>query len=321
MYILLSGVPPFFGETEEEIFEKIKKCKYDFTPPPFKKVSKNCKDLIRRLLEPKKQYRIKANEALRHPFFTESFDPNSAMTENKDLNVLKNFVNPFKYMSKFHEAVAVFLCLHYIPPEEENMIKTVFRYLDKDGKGIISKETMKEGLVEIGIDISDEELKKIFDQIDEDESEFIEYQEFIRNTCDIKKLMNEPNLKNAFHAICGDKELMNGEDIKKFVFHDAIVKEQTLKEYFDSFGMRYEESIGFNDFYNMMKNNQKLKTEENLEKNEKNKKFEFKGVVIDEKAEEEENGGLGDNEEVIENGSDKFKIRKDKEEKNENENK
>ena len=102
MYILLSGVPPFFGETEEEIFEKIKKCKYDFTPPPFKKVSKNCKDLIRRLLEPKKQYRIKANEALRHPFFTESFDPNSAMTENKDLNVLKNFVNPFKYMSKFH---------------------------------------------------------------------------------------------------------------------------------------------------------------------------------------------------------------------------
>ena len=180
---------------------------------------------------------------------------------------------------------------------------------------------MKEGLVEIGIDISDEELNKIFDQIDEDESEFIEYQEFIRNTCDIKKLMNEPNLKNAFHAICGDKELMNGEDIKKFVFHDAIVKEQTLKEYFDSFGMRYEESIGFNDFYNMMKNNQKLKTDENLEKNEKNKKFEFKGVVIDEKAEEEENGGLGDNEEVIENGSDKFKIRKDKEEKNENENK
>ena len=90
MYILLSGVPPFFGETEEEIFEKVKKCKYDFTPAPFKKVSKNCKDLIRRLLEPKKQYRIKANEALRHPFFTESFDPNSAMTEDKDLNILIN---------------------------------------------------------------------------------------------------------------------------------------------------------------------------------------------------------------------------------------
>ena len=307
MYILLSGVPPFFGDTEEEIFEKIKKCKYDFTPAPFKKVSKNCKDLIRRLLEPKKQYRIKANEALRHPFFTESFDPNSAMTEDKDLNVLKNFINPLKYCSKFHEAIAVFLCVNYLPPDEEKTLKTVFRYLDKDGKGIITKEIMKKSLEEIGIDISDEDLQKVFDDIDEDGSSFTEYQEFIRNTCDIKKLINEPNLKNVFHVICGEKDLMTGQDIKNFVFHDSIVREETLKEYFDSFGMKFEDSIGFDDFFKMIKNNQKLG------KSEKNKKFEFKGVVIDEKAEEEENGGNIDNEEVVENGSGKFKINKEKE--------
>ena len=306
MYILLSGVPPFFGETEEEIFEKIKKCKYDFTPAPFKKVSKNCKDLIRRLLEPKKQYRIKANEALRHPFFTESFDPNSAMTEDKDLNILKNFINPFKYCSKFHEAIAVFLCVNYLPPDEEKTLKTVFRYLDKDGKGIITKDIMKKSLEEIGIDITDENLQKVFDDIDEDGSSFIEYQEFIRNTCDINKLINEPNLKNVFHVICGEKELMTGQDIKNFVFHDSIVRDETLKEYFDSFGMKFEDSIGFDDFFKMIKNNQKLG------KTEKNKKFEFKGVVIDEKAEEEENGGNIDNEEVVENGSGKFKINKEK---------
>ena len=313
MYILLSGVPPFFGETEEEIFEKIKKCKYDFTPAPFKKVSKNCKDLIRRLLEPKKQYRIKANEALRHPFFTESFDPNSAMTEDKDLNILKNFINPFKYCSKFHEAIAVFLCVNYLPPDEEKTLKTVFRYLDKDGKGIITKDIMKKSLEEIGIDITDENLQKVFDDIDEDGSSFIEYQEFIRNTCDINKLINEPNLKNVFHVICGEKELMTGQDIKNFVFHDSIVRDETLKEYFDSFGMKFEDSIGFDDFFKMIKNNQKLG------KTEKNKKFEFKGVVIDEKAEEDENGGNIDNEEVVENGSGKFKINKEKENVKENE--
>ena len=318
MYILLSGVPPFFGETEEEIFEKVKKCKYDFTPAPFKKVSKNCKDLIRRLLEPKKQYRIKANEALRHPFFTESFDPNSAMTEDKDLNVLKNFINPVKYMSKFHEAVAVFVCVNYIPPEEENTLKTVFRFLDKNGKGIISKETMKEGLEEIGININDEELKKIFNEIDEDGSEFIEYQEFIRNTCDLKKLINEANLKNVFNVICGDKDFMNGQDIKNFVFHDAIVQEETLKEYFDSFGMKFEDTIGFDEFYNMIKNNQKLGKNEKNQKIEKSKKYEYKGDIIDEKNEEEENGAIGDNGEVVENGSGKFKIKKEQEENNEN---
>ena len=308
MYILLSGVPPFYGDTEEEIFEKIKKCKYDFTPPPFKKVSKNCKDLIRRLLEPKKQYRIKAIEALRHPFFTESFDPNSAMTEDKDLNVLKNFINPIKYQSKFHEAIAVFLCVNFITTEEENTLKTVFRYLDKDGKGIISLEMMKKSLEEIGIEISDEELQKVFDQIDENGSSFIEYQEFIRNTCDIKKLMSEQNLKNVFNTISSNNNTMTGQDIKNFIFHDAIVREETLKEYFDSFGMKFEDSIVFDDFYNMIRNNQKFG------KKEKKQKFEFKGDIIEEKNEEEENGGNIDD--VVENGSGKFKIKK--EETNEN---
>ena len=60
---------------------------------------------------------------------------------------------------------------------------------------------------------------------------------------------------------------MNGQDIKNFVFHDAIVQEETLKEYFDSFGMKFEDTIGFDEFYNMIKNNQKLG------KNEKNQKI------------------------------------------------
>ena len=79
------------------------------------------------------------------------------MTEDKDLNILKNFIKPVKYCSKFHEAVAVFLFFNHLSPEEENSLKTVFRYLDKDGKGIITKEIMKKSLEEIGIDISDEE--------------------------------------------------------------------------------------------------------------------------------------------------------------------
>jgi len=339
MYILLGGIPPFYGDTEEEIFEKIKKCQYDFSPPPFKKVSKNCKDLIRRLLEPKKQYRIKANEALRHPFFTESFDPNSAMTENKDLNVLKQFITPVKYPSKFHEAVVAYLCVNFMPEEEEKTLKTVFRYLDKENKGIITLDAIKQCLEEIDVEISDEQLKQIFDSIDQDGSGVIEYQEFIRNACDIKKLMSEPNLKNVFHSICGDKEIMTGEDIKRFVFHDSVVHEQTLNEYFDQIGMKLEDSIKFDDFFNMIKNNTKFGgKEKEKEKDEgriKHKKHEsryaFKGPVIDEEKadeedgaisprkkyrededeEEEENGGKKENGEVKINGIEKNYLNED----------
>jgi len=292
MYILLSGIPPFYGDTEEEIFDKIKKCEYDFSPPPFKKVSKNCKDLIRRLLEPKKQYRIKANEALRHPFFTESFDPNTAMTENKDLNVLKQFITPVKYASKFHEAIVAFLCVNFLPVEEENTLKTVFRYLDKENKSIITKDAIKECLEEINVNINDDELQKIFDSIDENGSGLIEYQEFIRNACDVKTLMSESNLKNVFHAICGDREIMTGEDIKKFVFHDSLVHEQTLKEFFDQIGMKMEDTLTFDDFFNMIKNNTKFnnKNEDKGKYKRAESRYAFKGPVIEEKEDEEEGG-------------------------------
>ena len=312
MYILLSGIPPFSGDTEEEIFEKIKKCEYDFSPLPFKNVSKNCKDLIRKLLEPNKHYRIKADEALRHPFFTESFDPSLAMTEDKDLNILKHFINPINYQSKFHEKIIAVLCVDFLPAEEENKLKAVFRYMDKNNKGIITKEIMKECLEEINLQVSDEDLTKIFDNLDENSSGYIEYEEFIRNVCNIENLINESNLKNVFHSITGDKDIMTGEDIKKFIFHDLKVQEKALREFFEQFGMQIEDKINFNQFYYMIKNNAKLQKDDVNKKKLKESKYTFIGNVIDEeKGEEEqkeneldnvENGGTMENDEKKDNG-------------------
>lgn len=326
MYILLCGEPPFYGDSEEEIFEKVKKCDYSFSNPAFKKVSKNCKDLIRKLLEPKIQYRIKAKEALRHPFFTENFDPNSAMTENTDLNYLKQFINPIGYISKFHEAIIAFLCVNFISADEEKNLRKLFRYMDKEGKNAIGKDRMKECLEEIDIYVTDEELDKIFNTVDENGTGFIEYQEFIRNACDIKSLLSESNLKNVFHAICGDKDIMTGEDIKKFIFHDAKINDQALKEYFDSFGMKYESSMKFEEFYNMIKKNKKFgsKKKSSSKKKVRVSKYVFKGPVIDEAKGEEEQESNDDENRVDNDGDNEEENEKndenDEEKKEENNN-
>ena len=315
MYILLCGEAPFTGDTEEEIFDKVKKCEYNFSNPAFKKVSKNCKDLIRRLLEPKKQYRITARDALRHPFFTESFDPNSAMTENTDLNYLKHIINPINYVSKFHETIIAFLCVNYISVDEENNLRKLFRYMDKEGKNSISKKDLKLTLEEIDIKVSDEELNKIFETVDENGTGFIEYQEFLRNACDIKTLLSEKNVKNVFHAICGDKNLMSGEDIKRFVFHGAKIKEEALKEYFDSFGMKYETSIDFDEFYRMIKKNKKYAPKK---KKKKKSKYLFEGPVIDEDEKEEEAQSNDDVKEENDGDNEEENEKEDNEENNEN---
>ena len=97
--------------------------------------------------------------------------------------------------SKFLGDIVAYLCVNFIPDEEEKTLKTVLRYKDKDNKSIITKESVNQCLDEIDVDITDEELKQIFDSIDGNGNGLIEYQEFIRNACDFKALMSESNWK------------------------------------------------------------------------------------------------------------------------------
>ena len=263
MYILLCGEPPFQGNSEEEIFQKIKKCQYNFKPKEFNDVSNNCKDLIKKLLEPKKKKRIKASEALKHPFFSESFNPSRAMTENKDLSILEKLIKFKKKYSKFHETMYAFICNNYIGIDEEKKLRAVFRYIDKEDKNALSKDALKKCLKEINIHLPDEEFDKIFKILDANRTEYIEYQEFLRATCDKNALLTEENLKNAFLALSGgdEKECINADDIKKFIFHDNIIKENKFNEYLNQFGMKSDDTINFEQFCDMMKNGKKLNGE------------------------------------------------------------
>mmetsp|Transcript_106562 Transcript_106562/g.159431 ORF Transcript_106562/g.159431 Transcript_106562/m.159431 type:complete len:86 (-) Transcript_106562:612-869(-) len=50
LYILLSGVPPFYGNTDPEILNMVKKGVYSFDIPEFKGVSEAAKDLIKKMI-------------------------------------------------------------------------------------------------------------------------------------------------------------------------------------------------------------------------------------------------------------------------------
>ncbi|KAF8395496.1 hypothetical protein HHK36_019442 [Tetracentron sinense] len=57
IYILLSGVPPFWDETEQGIFEQVLKGELDFISDPWPSISDSAKDLVRKMLvrDPKKR--------------------------------------------------------------------------------------------------------------------------------------------------------------------------------------------------------------------------------------------------------------------------
>ena len=312
MYILLCGEPPFQGNSEEEIFKKIKKCQYSFKPKEFDEVSKNCKDLIRKLLEPKKRRRIKASDALRHPFFTEFFNPSKAMTENKDLNVLKTLINYKKPTSKFHETIYAFLCNNYISIDEEKKLREVFRYIDKEEKNSFTKDDLKKTFKEINIDLNQELLNNVFILLDSNKNDIIEYQEFLRATCDKKTLLTESNLKNTFLAISGgkEKEFISSNDIKKFIFHNSNIKEEVFNKYLAQFGMKKDDKIDFGQFVDIIKNDKKLDEKDNKE--EAHKEINKEEDKKDEINKEENNKDEINNEEDIKEDVNKEKDYKDK---------
>ena len=51
LYILLSGVPPFWGETEQQIFDSILKGHIDFHSDPWPHITSGAKSAVRAMLQ------------------------------------------------------------------------------------------------------------------------------------------------------------------------------------------------------------------------------------------------------------------------------
>ncbi|XP_057446315.1 calcium-dependent protein kinase 26-like isoform X2 [Lotus japonicus] len=66
LYILLSGMPPFWGKTKSHIFEAVKAAALRFPSEPWDRVSESAKDLIKGMLCTEPSLRLTAQEVLDH---------------------------------------------------------------------------------------------------------------------------------------------------------------------------------------------------------------------------------------------------------------
>ena len=63
--------------------------------------------------------------------------------------------------------------------KERSKLKSYFKSLDEDGGGSIGLEELEDPLISLGIAESREEVKKIMDSVDDDQSGVIEFKEFL----------------------------------------------------------------------------------------------------------------------------------------------
>ena len=91
LYILLSGVPPFWGETNDRIFDAIRRGHLDFSEDPWPSISFAAKDCIKRMLDMNPRRRATANEILKHDWLKENGVASTEAINNAVVDRIKGF--------------------------------------------------------------------------------------------------------------------------------------------------------------------------------------------------------------------------------------
>ncbi|PON40805.1 Calcium dependent protein kinase [Trema orientale] len=193
IYILLSGVPPFWDETEQGIFEQVLKGELDFVSEPWPSISESAKDLVRRMLirDPKK--RLTAYEVLCHPWVQVGGVAPDKPLDSAVLTRLKQF----SAMNKLKK-IAIRVIAETLSEEEIAGLKEMFKMIDADNSGQITLEELKNGLERVGANLKDSEIHGLMQAADIDNSGTIDYGEFVAAMLHLNKVQKEDHLYAAF---------------------------------------------------------------------------------------------------------------------------
>jgi calcium-dependent protein kinase len=260
LYILLSGRPPFGGENDKEIMERVAVGKYDIQSSPFNKVSKAGIDLIQKLLimEPKK--RISAQEALLHPWFKEN-KSKELFNQIKDESALRKLINNLKSYKKdsIIQETALAYLVHNFPQMKDvvNACK-LFNQIDVNGDGKINKAELLKGLQsKYKSDTLEDDVEQIYKNIDMDNNGYIEYEEFVRAAVSKERFINENVLRFAFRYFdkdgSGEITFDEIEDVFKQSITDKAKVHESLKQIIQEVDTNGDGIISFNEFSDIMK--------------------------------------------------------------------
>ncbi|MED6106193.1 Calcium-dependent protein kinase 25 [Stylosanthes scabra] len=247
IYILLCGFPPFWGESEQEIFREVLNGDLDFSSDPWPSISESAKDLVRNMLVRDPRKRITAHEVLCHPWIQENGVAPDKPLDSAVLNRLKQFsaMNKLKKM-------ALRVIAENLSEEEISGLKEIFKMIDTDNSGQITFEELKVGLRTFGANLSESEMYDLMQAADVDKSGTIEYGEFIAATLHLNKVKREDHLVTAFSFFDKDGSGYITQDEIQQACEEFGMEDVSLDEIIREADQNNDGRIDYNEFVAMM---------------------------------------------------------------------
>ena len=103
VYIMLSGKPPFFGTTKDEVYTAIKEKALEFPKKDWEFVSEDAKDFLRLALDKEQYTRATTSQLLAHPFLQERVSEvaRQGFQSEDQLNTISTNLINFAVLSNF----------------------------------------------------------------------------------------------------------------------------------------------------------------------------------------------------------------------------
>ncbi|XP_074331802.1 calcium-dependent protein kinase 17-like [Apium graveolens] len=249
LYILLCGVPPFWAESEHEIFNEILRGHVDFASDPWPTISPQAKDLVKRMLTIDPMKRLTAGQVLAHPWIMEDGEAPDTPLDNAVIDRLKQF----RAMNKFKK-VALRIIAGCLSEEEIVGLKQMFKGMDSDNSGTITLDELKQGLAKQGTSLTNLEVKQLMEAADADGNGTIDYDEFITATMHLNRMDKEEHLYTAFQYFDTDNSgYITIEELEHALREYGMNDDSDIKEIISEVDSDNDGRINYDEFVTMMR--------------------------------------------------------------------
>jgi len=216
-----------------------------------KHVSKELKDLIKKMIVFKPSNRIRIVDAFEHEFLKQFEQPEEKSTNNI-LEVLKSIFK-FSEMNIFQKNVYFYLAKICKTEEENKEEKSLFDVFDSSFKGYIVYLDFEKVVNKYKPNINEVMLKQIWKGLDYNNSRSIQYSDFLAATLNFLQFMTVDKFKSGFNYFARDNTFINMDSfVETLMTTNLKVNEEDIVRFFNSVE---KGTIYYEDFKRLIQSN------------------------------------------------------------------
>ena len=293
MYIILCGYPPFYGDSDDEIYERIRKglpvdfgkeieawlseaqnanaedrkpqgsggdwdiYEEFFPKDEWNQISSGAIDMVRQLLvnDPKK--RLTAAQGLNHPWIVSVGPPKPEPLNRMLFERLRKFTDNGKF-----QRIAKRMIAAKLPDKDIKALLDAFKAADADGNGVLTAEELRvvvhshicKAQDKSAMEL-DEEFANMMNTLDIDGDGEIGYEEFIAGTMELKHWATAERMEEVFHLL--DKDNSKGLELEEIKVALGCNDDAASLDILEKFDTNKDGKIDLDEFKEMMLENEK----------------------------------------------------------------